>query len=249
MVVRKYGWRPDKPDHRDLVCNLRAKRGVSKNVDLRTTGHLPPVYDQGQTSSCTGNAIAAAIEYGVRCQGKHVYTPSRLFIYFNERVMENTVDQPDAGAEIRDGIKSVAHRGVVSEDLWPFDINKVTVQPSPELYDQALKNVIKQYSRVPVKLANVQNVLTHGIPVVFGVTLYESFMSDSVAQNGMVPNPTLHEKAIGGHAMLIVGTTDTHFIVRNSWGEGWGDGGYCYISHEYLTNQNLADDFWAIFLA
>jgi len=248
MTARKYGWRPDKPDQRDKVCTLRAKRGVSKNVDLRNTGHLPPVYDQGQLGSCTGNAIAAAVAYGLRAQGKHDYNPSRLFIYYNERLIEGTVNT-DAGAEERDGIKVVATLGSPSEDIWPYDVSKFADKPSDQAYAEAKKSIIKQYSRVPVKLSNIQNVLTHGIPIVFGIALYESFESDAVAANGIVPMPDLSEKMVGGHCMLLVGSTDTHFIVRNSWGEGWGDRGYCYIPHEYVTNTNLADDFWAIFLS
>lgn len=248
MVARKYGWRPDKPDFRDKVCKLRAAKGVSTNIDLRNTGWLPPVYDQGQTSSCTGNAIAAAVEYGMKAQSKHDFVPSRMFIYYNERLMEGTTDT-DAGAEIRDGIKVVASQGVPPETVWPFDPNHLLVKPSDQAYTEATKQIIKQYSRVPVKLANIQNVLTHKIPVVFGVTLYDSFESDVVASNGMVPMPNPSERVVGGHAMLIVGSNDTHFIVRNSWGEGWGDKGYCYMPHEYVANENLADDFWAIFLS
>lgn len=247
MVARKFGWRPDKPDHRDKICSLRAKKGVSKNIDLRETGWLPPVYDQGQTGSCTGNAIAAAVEYGMKAQSKHDFVPSRLFIYYNERVMEGTVES-DAGAEIRDGIKVVASLGAPPESIWPFDPSQLLIKPSDQAFAEAKKQIIKQYSRVPVKLANMQNVLSHKIPIVFGMTIYESFESDVVASNGLVPMPHQSENTVGGHAMLIVGSNDTHFIVRNSWGEGWGDKGYCYIPHEYLTNENLADDFWAVFL-
>lgn len=248
MVVRKFGWKPDLPDHRDKICTLKAKKGVSKTIDLRETGHLPPVYDQLTTSSCTGNAIAAAVEYGLLCQSKGKYTPSRLFIYYNEREMEGTINDPDAGAMLRDGIKSIASQGVPPESVWPFDLNRIVERPPQEAYDQARKSIIKQYSRVPIKLANIQNVLTHKIPIVFGMSLFESFMSAETAQTGMVTFPLENEKMLGGHAMLIVGSTDSHFIVRNSWGEGWGDKGYCYIPHEYLTNEYLADDFWAVFL-
>jgi len=247
-MIRRYGWRPDKPDHRDLICDLKAKKGAPKNIDLRKTGHLPPVYDQGQTGSCTGNGIAGAVEYGLRAQGKADYIPSRLFIYYNERVIENTTDQ-DAGAEIRDGIKVVASLGAPNEDVWPFDPNQLTTRPSDAAYAEAKKHIIKQYSRVPVKLANIVNVLSHNIPIVFGATLYRSFESDAVAQTGVVPMPSNTETVVGGHCMLIVGSEGSNFIVRNSWGEGWGDRGYCYIPHDYLTNEHLADDFWAIFLS
>ena len=247
MTERKYGWRPDLPDHRDHICKLEAMPGVSRNVDLRKTGHMPPVYDQGQLGSCTGNGVGACVEYGLKAQSRHDYVPSRLFIYYNERVMEGTVNS-DAGAEIRDGIKVVAKIGAPPEDLWPYDINKFAVKPTDNVYAEAKKGIIKQYARVPIKLTNIVNVLTHGIPVVFGVTLYDSFESREVANSGMVPMPSTSERVIGGHCMVIVGSTDTHFIVRNSWGFDWGQGGYCYMPHEYLTDPNLADDFWAIFL-
>jgi C1A family cysteine protease len=249
MVLRNYGWRPDKPDFRDHILKYGALgTSIASTVDLRETGNLPEVYDQGQLGSCTGNAIAGAIEYASKAESKKVFIPSRLFIYYNERVMENTVSQ-DAGAEIRDGIKVVASIGVPPEDLWPYDTSKFVDKPSDAAFAAAKTGIIKQYSRVPVKFENIVNVLTHGVPIVFGVTLYESFEGDDVAKTGMVPMPGQDENVVGGHCMLIVGSNDTHFIVRNSWGSGWGDNGYCYIPHEYLTNENLADDFWAIFLA
>jgi C1A family cysteine protease len=249
MVDRKYGWRPDKPDFRDHILKYGALgTSIDATVDLRETGHLPDVYDQGQIGSCTGNAIAGAIAYAIKAQSKPVYTPSRLFIYYNERVIENTVDQ-DAGAEIRDGIKSVASTGVCDENLWPYDTNQFTVKPSDTAYSAAQKGIIKQYARVPVALHNIQNVLTHKVPVVIGCSLYQSFESDAVAATGMVPMPDANENQIGGHCMLLVGYTKTHFIVRNSWGPDWGDKGYCYMPFDYLTDPNLSDDFWAIFLA
>jgi hypothetical protein len=114
LIVRKpsihggYGWTRDLPDARDFTYGaplIRFPQGLPPSVDLRT--EFSPVYDQGQLGSCTANAIAGAIEFDQRKQGTKEFTPSRLFIYYNERVMERTVNQ-DAGAQIRDGIKSVA---------------------------------------------------------------------------------------------------------------------------------------------
>ena len=247
---RNYGWRPDKPDFRDHVYGVAPKdrKQLPTRVDIRETGKLPSVYDQGQTSSCTAQAIAGAIEYGLASEGKPVHIPSRLFIYYNERLMEGTTNE-DAGAEIRDGIKSVSSDGVPDEKFWPWDPTKLWGKPSDEAYAEAKKGIIKQYSRVPVSLYNIQSVLSHNIPVVFGASLYQSFESDLVSRTGNVPMPDPNEGMVGGHAMLMVGYDAGHFIVRNSWGDGWGDKGYCYIPYAYLTNPYLADDFWAIFTA
>jgi hypothetical protein len=85
-------------------------------VNLRL--HGPPAYDQGQLGSCTGNAIAGAIEFERMKQGLSDFEPSRLFIYYNERVMEGTVGS-DSGAQIRDGIKSDSKLGAPPESDWP----------------------------------------------------------------------------------------------------------------------------------
>lgn len=249
MTTRKYGWRPDKPDIRDHVLHTAASDPfIAMEADLRKTNHLPPVYEQGELGSCTGNAIAAAIQYALKSQSKPDIIPSRLFIYYNERLMEGTVPV-DAGAEIRNGIKSVAKQGVCGEPTWPYEVSKFADKPSDEAYKAAEKGIIKQYSRVPVTQPHIQSVLSHNIPIVFGCSLYESFNSEEVARTGMVPMPGENEKYVGGHCMLLVGYNNTHFVVRNSWGSEWGDGGYCYMPIPYLINTYLADDFWAIFLA
>jgi C1A family cysteine protease len=94
----------------------------------------------------------------------------------------------------------------------------------------------------------MQGCLASGYPFVFGFTVYESFESNAVAQTGDMPMPKSGEKVVGGHAVLAVGfdNEDRVFIVRNSWGDGWGDAGYFYIPYAYLLDDNLADDLWTI---
>jgi C1A family cysteine protease len=215
------------------------------DVDLRD--QCPEVYDQGQLGSCTGNAIAAALEFDRMKQGLANFTPSRLFIYYNERVLEGTVDS-DSGAQIRDGIKSVAQQGDCPETEWPYDISKFADAPPQSCYDDALQYKAVQYQSVDQNLADMQGCLASGYPFVFGFTAYESFESDAVAQTGNLPMPKSGEQIIGGHAVLAVGydNQDRLFIVRNSWGEGWGDAGYFYMPSAYLLDDNLADDLWTI---
>jgi C1A family cysteine protease len=249
--IKWYGWAPDLPDARDQMYMAPAAVHLPERVDL--TKQCPPVYDQGQLGSCTGNAIAGAIQFDRIKQGiaRPREVPSRLFIYFNERVIEHTVDQ-DSGAQIRDGIKSVAKLGVCFEGSavgqWAYDIAKFETEPPPPCYKAALKCRAVTYSRLTPRLDQLKGCLASGYPFVFGFTVYQSFESKQVAKTGKLDMPKSKETVIGGHAVLAVGYDDaqSRFIVRNSWAADWGMKGYFTIPYDYLTNTNLADDFWTI---
>jgi C1A family cysteine protease len=244
-----YGWVPDVPDHRDLAYSapMHAMTALPPSVDLRP--QCPKtVYDQGQLGSCTGNAIAGAHEFDQMKQGfPSPFTPSRLFIYYNERVMEGTVNS-DAGAQIRDGIKSIGHLGVCPETMWPYNISKFTVKPGATCFTEALKHCAVRYYRVPRTLTQMKGCLSEGFPFVFGFSVYESFESPAVAKTGIVPMPGTNETLLGGHAVLAVGYNDAQhrFIVRNSWGPAWGMKGYFTMPYAYLLDPNLSDDFWTV---
>ncbi len=258
--ISRYGWIPDHPDHRDFTYAVPAHVVRTNMVSVDLQPQCPPVYNQGRIGSCTANAIAGAIEFDLLKQGLDDYTPSRLFIYYNERVMEGTVGS-DAGAMIRDGIKSVAEQGDCPETLWPYDDTpadpvtnqfppgaKAATQSLASCYDQAIKHKALHYRSMNQNLADMKGCLAEGYPFVFGFTVYESFESDEVARTGDVPIPGLNEKPVGGHAVMAVGYDDEDrlFICRNSWGEDWGDVGYFYMSYSYLIDDNLSDNFWTI---
>jgi C1A family cysteine protease len=247
-INRKYGWAPDLPDHRDHLYSapqpVLAKLPPKK--DLRSG--CPPVYDQGQLGSCTANAISGAVQFEQKKQGVTVFMPSRLFVYYNERVMEGTVNS-DAGAQIRDGVKSVATLGVCPETEWPYDINKFTDKPTPACYKDAAKCEAVGYQRLDSSdLNQLRGCIASGFPFVFGFTVYDAFESPEVAKTGVLNLPGPKEKVVGGHAVMAVGYDDTaqRFTVRNSWGKDWGIKGYFTIPYTYLTASNLADDFWTI---
>lgn len=244
-----YGWSPDTPDHRDQVFAAPAPTlaALPKKVDLRP--HCPKtVYDQGQLGSCTGNAIACAIEFDLMKEGaKPAFTPSRLFIYYNERVMEHTI-KSDAGAQIRDGVKSVNKLGAPPEGMWPYDPAKFEDKPSSDAYGAAAKYKLASYQRVARSMSQMKGCLAAGFPFVFGFTVYESFESPEVEKTGVVPMPGTNESMLGGHAVLAVGYDDDQqrFIVRNSWGPHWGSHGYFTMPYAYLLDSNLSDDFWTL---
>jgi C1A family cysteine protease len=238
-TVQRYGWIPDLPDQRDFTYAVPAQMAMAMppSVDLRRK--CPPVYDQGHLGSCTANAIGAALEYDMMKQKLHAFTPSRLFIYYNERFIEGTVPH-DAGAMIRDGIKSVASQGACPEGnlgdpppAWPYDISKFAQKPPPSCYQEARKLRAITYHSVTQNLADMKGCLAEEFPFVFGFTVYQSFESPAVARTGKVPMPRPGERVMGGHAVMAVGYDDARrvFICRNSWNRSWGDAGYFYMPY------------------
>ena len=235
--VKNYGWVPDLPDRRDLIYSVpRALVGsLPRRVDLRHA--CPPVYSQGQLGSCTANAIAAALEFDRMKQGdSDRFVPSRLFIYYNERVMERCIKE-DSGAMIRDGIKSVSKQGAPSEDLWPYVLTKFKAKLSARAYADAARHPAILYQRVRRDLAHLKGCLAAGFPFVFGMSIYEGFETRAVARSGHAPMPKPTEKMQGGHAALAVGYDSARkwFIVRNSWGAKWGLEGYFTIDRKSVV--------------
>lgn len=253
----RYGWVKDTKDERDRLYSVSRPIALPDHVDLRAGG--PQIFDQGQASSCTGNGVAALMEF---VRGKQADLPmvslSRLMIYFNAREMEGATDQ-DGGAQIRDAIKSVATQGVCMETEWPYDLSKLHDKPPADCYYNGLNDKAVEYSRVPQTMQDIKTCLAEGYPVVFGATLYESFKSAQVMGDGVVPLPHSGEKVVGGHCMLMVGYYDTKpewraatpvpsfpaVLVRNSWG-AWGYEGCAWFQWDYLLDPALTADLWTV---
>ena len=203
-TIKKYGWIRDAPDHRDLCFSPVPEtiNNLPSKVDLRP--NCCPVFNQFELGSCTGNAIAAAHWFAQhRDNSINIIVPSRLFIYFNEREMEGTIDV-DSGAQIRDGIKSIAKQGVCSEATWPYIIRRFRDRPSDQAYFEALDHQAILYSSVIQDLNQMKACLAGGYPFVFGFSVYSSFESNEVAISGMASMPTKDEKMQGGHAVLCL---------------------------------------------
>jgi len=245
--ILRYGWIPDLPDARDQLYAAPRKAGtLPSSVDLRAG--CPVVYDQGELGSCTANAIAAAVEFDQRKQQlPQLFTPSRLFIYYNERALEGTIAS-DSGAALRDGIKTVASDGACPETMWPYIEQSFATRPPAPCFKIGKTHPAVGYLRLQQDAGQMKACLAAGFPFVLGFTVYQSFESDAVAHTGVVPMPDPSESSLGGHAVLAVGYDDStsRFLVRNSWGAGWGMGGYFTIPYAYLSDNDLADDFWTI---
>lgn len=248
LTLRHYGWQPDLPDYRDVMFAASpASRGqLPASVDLRKK--CPPVMNQGMLSSCTAHAIGNAYRFNLMKQKLNVdFVPSRLFIYYNERVKIRTTNY-DSGAMIRDGVKSLKKQGVCSETSLPYDIKKFTQKPNVSCYKEALSHQALQYKRIPQSIAQMKACLASGYPFVFGFTVYDAFESAEVAKTGKLELPKQNEKVISGHAVLAVGYDDKtqRFMVQNSWGDEWGRMGYFTMPYAYINDPDLAEDFWTI---
>ena len=149
---------------------------------------------------------------------------------------------------IRDGIKSIAKKGVCPETMWPYDIQKFKIKPNDECYINALNHKCIQYKKLNQSLNQLKNALLYGKPFVFGFSVFESFESKETAETGSMCMPGKDDKLLGGHAVMCVGFSDSKkkFIIRNSWGVNWGDDGYFYMPYEFMTNKDLCSDFWII---
>jgi C1A family cysteine protease len=253
----KYGWRRDRPDIRDFkferMVTLKTLRTATLPAHVYLRRFCSQITDQGQLGSCTANALTNLLEYNECANGrggKQFKDLSRLFVYYNERTLEGTAGQ-DAGAELRDGIKSLATYGVCPETEWPYVENKFAMPPTAQCYGDAIPYKIHSYYTLNT-LTDMRVSLANGHPFVFGFTVYESFESDAVANTGIVQMPQAREQVLGGHAVMAMGYNDAQqrFLVKNSWGKDWGLkgelGGYFTLPYGYFTDPNLSSDFWTV---
>ena len=263
METINYGWIRDLPDSRDHKYTVtsttsqtlsKLKGILPSSLDLRTYIDRVPIYNQGSLGSCTANATCYAYLHSeMRQKNTSVFAPSRLFLYYNTRVIEGTVNS-DSGAYIRDAMKSSYNTGICSEGLWKYTIGQFTTKPPVACYDQAGICKTVEYLSVSQQIDHIKTAIYEGNPIVFGFDVYQSF--NRIGNDGKMPIPKPStESRLGGHAVCIVGFDDAiqfsegmtgGVIVRNSWGSLWGDDGYFYMPYTVVTNNSLASDFWVI---
>jgi C1A family cysteine protease len=240
--MRTYKLKPDKYDARDKVQPLRTVQ-LPTSVDLRPND-AEDIFDQGSLGSCTANAIAAWFSYMNKRDRNMFYHYSRLWLYWQERNLEGTVDE-DAGAYIRDGFKVLNKIGCATESYFPYVIQHFRDTPKPDSYDNAQYHKITEYYRI-ITQQQLREELAHGNPVVMGISVYDSFESGTVARTGIVPMPRAGEQLLGGHAVLALGYMSIngveYIICRNSWGKDWGDKGYFYLPMAFVGNY--VGDIW-----
>lgn len=238
---RKFGWIRDPTDVTTYRVDIAPHADLATTIMVDLRSKCPPVWDQGSLSACTAFAVNGA--YSVATQ--NIMTPSCLFLYYQERALEGTIDI-DAGAILRDGYVALQSTGVCKENSWPYIASKFAITPSSVSVAEAAGHRIGGFANISQTLDQLKSVLLTGQALTFGFVVYTSFMS--IGRDGIMPIPKPGEGQLGGHAVTLVGYDDQRqmFICRNSWGAGWGDGGYFYMPYSYALNNDFAGDYWLI---
>ena len=223
----------------------------TERVDL--SGFCTPVENQGTIGSCTANAVVGAVEYFIRRSTDQTLDLSRLFIYYNSRRMSDREDIDD-GTSMEHAMAAYMANGTVPEANWPYDKARWRLKPPEALYEAATN--FSHYGMGALQFGRVtpddmrKAVLAAGYPIVFGMGVPDELMMRIGAQTGYMPAPSdgRWEDPNGAHAMLIVGFDDAKnaWIVRNSWGTGWGINGYVLIDYDVLDHYAFKNGFWTL---
>jgi len=272
------GWLPDWPDIRDYapdhpeiepqlvklqIAEPAEAPTLPLSIDLRPW--FPPIENQGPLGSCTANAGVGTLEYFERRAFKKHIDASRLFLYKVTRDLLGW--NGDTGAFLRTTMGALALFGAPPERFWPYDTTKFDVEPSSFLYAFAQNYQAIKYFRLDPPgtmpadlLARIKTNLAGYVPAMFGFTVYASI--SQAGQTGAIPFPAGGEAVRGGHAIVAAGYDDAKviknmpngpettgaFLIRNSWGPGWGDRGYGWLPYEYVL-RSLAVDWWSLIRA
>jgi C1A family cysteine protease len=238
-TVKRFGYKPDLGDPRDQSYTVGKAITLPDKVDLRLS--MPPVWNQGHLGSCVAHAVPALL-----CHLVPGLMPSRLWVYYKTRSLECSV-KDDSGCELRDAIKVLSKLGCPPESVWPYAPDKFAIAPPKSVNDKAKGELIAGYYRLN-DLHDMLDCLARGFPFATGITVFESIQSAEVARTGTLPLPTNSDSPIGGHAIAVVGydMATKRFLVRNSWGAAWGDGGHLTVPFDYLASNDLCSDSWMV---
>lgn len=250
---------------REILKKAGIPRNGGKNipvkVDLRKW--CSPIEHQGNIGSCTAHAGVGILEYFEKRSFGKIIDASRLFLYKTTRNLMK--ESGDCGAFLRFTMGAMALFGLPPEEYWPYLEDEFDEEPPAFCYSYAQNFQSLQYYRHDPsdtsKKTILESVKTHlaaGLPSMFGFTVYSSYVQAET--NGMIPFPTKNEGIAGGHAVVAVGYDDKKkisnenpggketngaIIIRNSWGEEWGDNGYGWLPYEYIL-KGLADEWWSL---
>jgi C1A family cysteine protease len=245
---RRYGYLRDVPDHRDFGMRKFAHPALSSAsipfaVDLET--YCGPVKDQGDLGACTAFAGCGMLEFLFQKYKNRSVVLSPRFLYYQELVLDGTLQEGDVGSCGRTSCKAINQFGVCEERDDPYSTKDFAVPPTPVEEGRAMFYRSGAYHRLST-VDDMRNCLASGYVFVVGFTVYESFEGKWEKAGALMPIPSSGERVLGGHEVLFIGYDDTKqaFKVRNSWGTGWGNGGNFWFPYVAAADSNILIDAW-----
>jgi hypothetical protein len=233
-----------KPDH-DAAPTL----GTAPPPPAASNRHLVvEVLDQGAASSCVAHAIPQAIRMAhVKAGVPDPQLMSRLYGYYASRA-EHGDQETDGGTYLRTFFQALNQFGFCPEGYWPYDLASINIEPPGSAFwagfDQRSPTVYQRISSAgAARIDDIKRAIAGGFGVCFGTDVSEAFCAGELGE-GPIPPPEGLPIA-GGHALVLDGYDGDAFSVVNSWGTGWGDGGRCTFSADYLAWPNT-NDLWIV---
>lgn len=243
-MKRGLGYIQDEPDERDYDIStlVSASKRTPASVDL--TPIVPPVRDQGTTSSCVGQALAMAIATRAKFETIYLDLPSPMHIYACAR-RDYANPLKDEGCRPRDAMEGLRHYGVCSEKRWPFDPKKINSYPPFDTFHAGADARVTGYYRISAvgaaRCSQIRTALSKGHPVVFAQPVDAPFDGYTAGVIGEVDPATNR----GGHYTCLVGYGPSWFIGVNSWGLAWGNAGFYRVSDERI-GSTYCTDFYCV---
>ncbi len=213
-----------------------------------------PIQDQGSEESCVGFSGAAATScYFINEEKQPPIQLSTTFLWTEAKSKEGTLSQ-NVGVQIPDALAILVTQGICPATQDPDTAIDEVQLPSDQAIQAAKAYIIPANSVVslpepsaPNFLSVATQLLTQNHPIWMGIQLFEAsnwFVKEwetivDGQWEGQIVMPGSSDSSIGGHAILIVGFDGTNFIFRNSWGTGWGKGGYGFIPQAYLCQHGF----------
>jgi len=235
------GCHKDPEDLRDIPMGLVLPPiPLPKSLDYAL--EMSPVRNQGNEGTCVAFASVVGVkEYQDQKEYKRLIQLSPRYLY---HLCKKFDGQPDEdGTYPRIAMKVLAKYGVAEESCWPYKPFQKDF-PCADANKEAKRYRIKAYARL-YSVVEMRRSLAINGPFLAGVRVFKSWFSKRVIKSGIIPMPRKNEKAVGGHAVCILGFNDAKqiFKFKNSWGRSWADKGYGYFSYAYM--QQYCVDAWS----
>ena len=189
-------------------------------------GTLTPIRDQGTCGSCVAFAACAAVEGTARRETGAVLDLSEAYLFYCVAASEGRrCSGKKLGWYPKRALEAVKTGGVPDARSFLYRSGDQRCSVAPDWKKRAVK--VRNWGALQTPADMKRWIATRG-PAVGSIQVYEDFQLYA----GGVYEYVAGDK-VGGHAVCVVGYDDEqhYWIVKNSWGIGWGEDGFCRIAY------------------